>query len=60
MSEFLAICEYFAITPVEFFNNDGETILIQKELVNEISGMNSKDLELLTQLARRLNNSENQ
>ena len=58
MSEFLAICEYFDITPVEFFKNDSETILIQKELVNEISGMNSKDLGLLTELARRLNNNE--
>lgn len=55
MSEFLAICDYFDITPSEFFKNESETILIQKKLVNEISLMDESDLELMTQLARRLN-----
>ena len=54
MSEFLAICDYFEITPVEFFDG-GDNVIIQKELEKEIAVMNSEDLELLTNLARRFN-----
>lgn len=55
MVEFFAICEYFDITPLEFFSNVSENILIQKELETEISIMSKKDLELLTEIAHRLN-----
>lgn len=59
MSEFLAICDYFDIAPLEFFNDEGKNILIQKELDKEISAMSESDLKLMTELARRLNNKNN-
>lgn len=55
MSEFLVICEYFNITPVEFFSEDSGNLLLQKELQNEISIMGKDDMELLIKLAHRLN-----
>lgn len=54
MSEFLAICDYFEITPVEFFEGR-DNIIIQNELEKEVAAMNREDLELLTDLARRFN-----
>lgn len=59
MSEFLAICDYFDIAPLELFNDEGKNILIQKELDKEISAMSESDLKLMTELARRLNNKNN-
>lgn len=59
MSEFLAICDYFDIAPLEFFNDEGKNILIQKELDKEISAMSESDLKLMTELARRLNKKNN-
>nr|WP_316616980.1 helix-turn-helix transcriptional regulator [uncultured Ruminococcus sp.] len=59
MSEFLAICDYFDIAPLDFFNDEGKNILIQKELDKEISAMSESDLKLMTELARRLNNKNN-
>ena len=58
MTEFLAICDFFDITPSEFFKKESEAILIQKKLVSEISLMDESDLELMTQLARRLNSKK--
>lgn len=54
MSEFLSICDYFDITPVEFFES-GDKILIQRELEKEIEIMSGDDLQLLIDLAHRLN-----
>ncbi|MGN0523193.1 MAG: helix-turn-helix domain-containing protein [Eubacterium sp.] len=53
--EFLYICEYFGITPADFFNTDSSEILIQEELKNETKNMKKEDLNLLIQIAKRLN-----
>lgn len=55
MPEFLYICEYFGITPADFFNTDLNDILMQKELQYEIKNMTKENLDLLIQLARQLN-----
>ena len=54
MSEFLYICEYFNITPMDFFDtHSSETLLVQE--LNIISkNLSGKDLELLIQMAKRL------
>lgn len=55
MSEFLIICDYFGITPLEFFDTNENEIIILKELNEEISKMSKDDINLLTQMAKRLN-----
>ncbi|MCM1115104.1 MAG: helix-turn-helix domain-containing protein [Clostridium sp.] len=55
MSEFLTICDYFGITPLEFFDTNENEIVLLKELNEEINKMNKDDINLLTQMAKRLN-----
>lgn len=55
MSEFLAICDYFGITPFEFFDTNENEIILPKELNEEMYKMNKDDINLLTQIAKRLN-----
>ena len=54
--EFLYICDYFGITPLEFFNSEKQEILLLKELDEQVSSMTSDDLKLLIGLAKRLRN----
>ncbi|MGN0525824.1 MAG: helix-turn-helix domain-containing protein [Acutalibacteraceae bacterium] len=56
MSEFLTICDYFGITPLEFFDTNENEVILLKELNKEVSEMNKDDVGLLIQLAKRLNN----
>lgn len=54
MPEFLYICEYFGITPADFFNTDSREILMQQELDNETKNMSKDDLNLLIKLAKKV------
>lgn len=56
MSEFFAICEYFNITPVDFFNTAmrGESVLLMKSLTAQLAQLTPEDLSLLLALADRL------
>ena len=53
MSEFLFICEYFGITPLEFFNTDSSNTLLIKELENAVHNMEKDDIGLLIKIATR-------
>ena len=55
MTEFLSICDYFSITPTEFFDEKSQEKETTFALHSEITTMAKDDLELLTQLAKRLN-----
>lgn len=55
MSEFLSICDYFSITPIEFFDENRQEKDTAFTLNSEITNMTKDDLELLIQLAKRLN-----
>lgn len=57
MSEFLVICEYFGITPLEFFDANENELILLKELNKEVSKMSKEDINLLIQIAKRLNQS---
>lgn len=49
MSMFLCICEYFNITPKEFFDEDSEHPIILDEIIKESKKLDRKSLEgLLT------------
>ena len=54
MSEFLSICEYFNITPIEFFDEKSHEQATAIALQKEISNLKQADMDLLIQLAKRL------
>ncbi len=55
MNEFLSICDYFGITPLEFFDTHQNEIILIKELESEAKKLKKDDISLLIQLAKRLN-----
>ena len=54
MSEFLYICEYFGITPKEFFDEENSEPLLTEKLSALSKKLSKDDLNLLTELAERL------
>ena len=54
MNEFFSLCDYFEITPEEFFNKEKNDPIAISIIVNELSNMNSQDLELIYSLIVRL------
>ena len=54
MSEFLYICEYFNITPKEFFDEDSNNPELINELVSISNGLNNEDLLVLISMAKRM------
>ena len=54
MTEFFAICEYFGVTPVEFFNEELQTPALMKETQEALSCLSREDLALILATARRL------
>lgn len=56
MSEFLYMCEYFGITPKEFFADDETaTPLLVKEIMESIKGFSDDDLDLVLSVIKRFN-----
>ena len=58
MGELLYICEYLGVTPMEFFNEDKDTTLIQQKAIDYIYTMSDKDVELLIGFIERLKNTD--
>lgn len=58
MSEFLSICEYFGITPRDFFDKKENNLFMLKEMNYEAEKLNVEDLKLLIQLAKRFNKND--
>ncbi len=54
MTEFFAICEYFGITPVEFFDERAENPRLSKELLAALGELDEADLSLTLTNVRRL------
>ena len=52
MSVFFYICEYFGITPKEFFDTDATNPIKLNELVEICKGLNSSQLENLIAIAK--------
>lgn len=55
MTEFLYICEYFGITPKEFFDKNNTEPELLHRLINSASKLSPSDLELLIYLSDKLN-----
>ena len=54
LAELFAICDYFQITPSEFFDMEVQNPEITKELLSEIKRLSSDDLQLVISLVRRM------
>ncbi len=54
MAEFLSICEYFEISPAEFFQEDGQNPHTLRSIHTDIASLGEKDLQLVQMLLQRL------
>ena len=54
ISEFLKICEYFEITPAEFFDPDLKDPALIRKLLQKAKKLQEKDIILLTEFIERL------
>ena len=52
--EFLSICEYFSITPSEFFDENLQEPALLHELISKASALKPEDLSVLLTIADRL------
>ena len=50
MSELLYICEYLGVTPMEFFNEDKATTLMQQKAIDYIYSMSDEDVSLMDEV----------
>jgi len=54
MTEFFAICEYFGITPMEFFDSLTNNPKLKESVIEAISKLNEEDLRLTLAIINRL------
>lgn len=54
MTEFLAICEYFGIMPIEFFNAEALNPRVNRELLDALEQLSEEDLTLTLMNVKRL------
>ena len=54
MTEFLAICDYFGITPVEFFNPNVDNPKLMNQAILYLEKLSEDDLELIHLNIKRL------
>ena len=53
MSEFFAICDYFSISPEEFFNERLQDPVMYKQVLSSLEKLNTEDLLLIFKLIQR-------
>lgn len=60
MKMFFDICDYFEITPAEFFDEElNEKILYCKKLSDKISKLSDEDINLIERLTDRFGSNDN-
>ncbi len=55
MAGFFNICDYFNITPVEFFDDSVKEPALLNEVFSSMKNLSEDDLELIRSIAQRLN-----
>lgn len=55
MAEFLQICDYFEITPSQFFDDSSENPVLLQTAIEELRKLDDDDLVLIISAIRRLN-----
>ena len=58
MNEFFSICDYFGITPVEFFSTELNNPKATKQITKDIEKLNDEDLLLIEAMIKRLLNEK--
>ncbi len=60
MLEFLQICDYFDITPAQFFDESSDNSVLLERTINELKKLGDDDLKIVLDLVCRLqrNNKE--
>lgn len=53
MNEFISICDYFKITPKDFFDSNIDNPVLIQELLNSVSDLHDGDIELLINIAEK-------
>lgn len=53
MTEFIAICEYFCITPGEFFDEGNKNPVAVMEVVKKAKGLRKDDINLVINIIER-------
>ena len=56
LKEFLAICDYFEITPQQFFDDSSQYPELIQKAINGMQQLNENDLLLLLSIITRLQN----
>lgn len=59
MREFLEICRYFEITPMEFFDDTLANPALLQATVEELKKLNDDDIALVLHFIRRLSKDKN-
>ncbi len=54
MTEFFSICDYFGVSPIEFFNETIESPHILRETIKELEQLSESDLSLIRMNIQRL------
>lgn len=54
MNEFFSICEYFNITPIEFFNVDVRNPHLMGTVISDLQKLSDEDLSLIHMTTQRL------
>lgn len=54
MTAFFYICDYFEITPKEFFDTETKDPTKERELLAAVKGLNSEQMDNLISIARNL------
>lgn len=54
MKQFLNICDYFGITPMQFFDRDSTNPQLIRKVMDDMKGLNDNDLLLLLNIIQRL------
>ena len=54
MAEFLSICDYFGITPIEFFNANVSNPQLMSDTLRNLELLEEEDLELINKTVKRL------
>lgn len=54
MSEFFSICEYFNITPAEFFDTKHSNPELLSKTIDEINSLDEEDMLLILTLIKRI------
>lgn len=55
MTEFFAICDYFKIIPIQFFDDGQENPILNDEVKNELAKLDNNDMQLILKILNRFN-----